>query len=76
MPVEAQRCGVVAELAVGGLEDYLRQMLHGFAWVHLATSGEDGCDVDALSVRSSMWRRNSRRGRPREAPGGARMGWA
>lgn len=50
VPVKAQRCGVVAKLAVGGVEDDLGQMLHGFARVQLAISGEDGCDVDALSV--------------------------
>src|SRR3954453_6660742 len=50
VPVKAQRCGVVAELAVGGIEDDLGQMLHGFARVQLAISGEDGGDVDALSV--------------------------
>src|SRR3954469_2168771 len=50
VPVKAQRCGVVAELAVGGVEDDLGQMLHGFARVQLAISGEDGPGVAALRV--------------------------
>src|SRR4051794_14375113 len=50
VPVKAQRRRVVAQLAVGGVEDDLREMLHGLARVQLATGGEDGCDVDALGV--------------------------
>src|SRR3954451_4507411 len=50
MPVKAQRCRVVAESAVRSLEDDLRQMLHGFARVHLATCFEHRRDVDAFSV--------------------------
>src|SRR3954466_11146252 len=50
MPVKAQRCRIVAEPAIRGLEDNLRQMLYGFARVHLATGCEDRRDVDAFSV--------------------------
>src|SRR3954447_13539372 len=50
MPVKAQRCRIVAEPAIRGLEDDLRQMLYGFARVHLATGCEDRLDVDAFSV--------------------------
>src|SRR3954451_2898690 len=44
MPVKAQRCRIVAEPAIRGLEDDLRQMLYGFARVHLATGCEDRRD--------------------------------
>src|SRR4051795_5287918 len=50
MPVKAQRCRIVAEPAIRGLEDDLRQMLYGFARVHLATGCEDRRDVDAFGV--------------------------
>ena len=50
MPVKAQRCRVVSKLAVGRFEDDLGQMLHRFARVHLAITGDDRGDVDALGV--------------------------
>ena len=50
MPVEAQRRRVVSELTLGGLEDNMREVLHGFARMQLATGCQHRRDVDARGV--------------------------